>query len=343
MTSLSRRSFRRRFRRLDPRARERLIAAMYEAAGWTASRRDGRVVIEREEPVRERRALVVRDEHGVSGPARDPDPVVVETDGTETPTNTDDEQAVDVDELYDRLRYGLSAEAAEHIVSTHLTGAGRPAGPADGRPGAGRTDRPGRETGRTGARPTSAVRGGALLVLVVIVVAAVTVALPGGGAGPAFAHTDRGDTLQKVVTCPGPPRDVSPVALLPQVGPPPLGADDWDRQDATIRGAFDLLDRSPIATPDRMAVATYTGPADRRYRVTIGQWDTQTVAGTDGIRMGDPHVVMAWGRYTFAVQSTGTDGRHGRGAVSLAAARQVLDGVPAASVAGLGSCGASRL
>lgn len=343
MTTLSRRSFRRRFRRLDPPARERLIAALYEAAGWAASRRDGRVVIEREEPVRERRVLVVRDEHGAAGTERDPDPVVVVTDGTETRGTTDGELAVDVDDLYDRLRYGLPAEAAEHIVCTHLTEAGRPPGHADGRPRSWRTDRPGSVTGRAGARPAPAVRGGVRLVLVVLVVAALVAALPGGGVGPPLAYTDRGDTLRKVVTCPVPPRDLSPVALLPQVGPPPLPADDWHRQDATIRGAFDLLDRSPIATPDRMAIATYTGPADRRYRVTIGQWNNQTMVGTNGIRMGEPHVVMAWGRYTLAVQSAGTDGRHGRGAVSIAAARQVLDGVPAASAAGLGSCGAGRL
>lgn len=58
------------------------------------------------------------------------------------------------------------------------------------------------------------------------------------------------------------------------------------------------------------------------------------------MRMGVPHVILAWGSYTIGVQAEGPGGRHLDGADTIAAARRLLAGVPAAAVSELDRCAA---
>lgn len=317
-----------------------MVAAVYAAAGWSVSREAGRVVVEREEPVPERRELVVAADS--TAPSTDAGPVA-ENPGV----GTNGRRTVDADALYDRLRYGLGREAAADVLATHL-----PAAESDPRP-PGRGP-PGRHTVGAGPhQPTSGHSSGrfhaaatwGVLAAVILVVAAVLVAGvgPTDGTDPPLSVADRTETLRRVVTCPAPPRAVAPAVLRPRVGPPPLTADAWHQRDATRLGAFDLLDRSSIATPDRLALATYVGPGNRRYRVTVARWANRSLAAGPGMRMGVPHVVYAWGAYTLGVQSESADGHHRRGPESIASSRRVLEGVPAGAVSALGTCGAGRL
>lgn len=225
MAPISRQTFRRRFRRLESPARERFLVDLFRASGWRTNRHDGTVVLVRDDPVPARR--VVRLEAGSDEEASvDEDtPRIVRSAGTgvSAPPAVNEVWILDPDDLYERLRYGISPERSTQLVDTHLRDSRR-----------WRTLRSitnwglrvtDRERGRRKRDARRPWRTGVLLVILVAAALAPVTGASGGGSGPSLAYADGKGPVRAVVSCPPPPTDVSPRSIQPQLGsqlPPDL-------------------------------------------------------------------------------------------------------------------------